>query len=119
MKTGRSLLFAVAFAVGLTACGTDRGRVADNVAFKAHDLSGWKQPTGDWLVAKSISLAATNETRFAIKQGAGIFVNGENGKTAHLVTEAEFGDAEVHIEFCLAKKSNSGVFLMGRYETQI
>jgi hypothetical protein len=46
-------------------------------------------------------------------------VNGDKGKTGHLISSEEFGDVELHIEFCLAKKSNSGVYLMGRYEVQI
>jgi hypothetical protein len=36
-----------------------------------------------------------------------------------LVTEQEFGDVEVHVEFCIPKHSNSGIYLMGRYEVQV
>lgn len=108
-----TLLFSSVALAGLVA------QAADAVQFAAKDFSGWKQPTGEWLIAKSVSLAGANETRFAIQPGEGIFVNGTNGKTAHLVTAAEFGDAEIHVEFCIAKKSNSGVFVLGRYEVQI
>ena len=37
----------------------------------------------------------------------------------NLLTEAEFGDIELHVEFCIAKHSNSGVYLQGRYEIQV
>ena len=46
-------------------------------------------------------------------------VNGEKGRAKDFVTEKEFGDAEVHVEFCIPKHSNSGVYLMGCYEIQI
>jgi 3-keto-disaccharide hydrolase len=37
----------------------------------------------------------------------------------NLLTEREFGDCKLHVEFCVPKASNSGVYLMGRYEVQI
>ncbi len=45
-------------------------------------------------------------------------VNGE-GRTVDLASEAEFGDMDLHVEFCVARHSNSGVYLQGRYEVQI
>lgn len=51
--------------------------------------------------------------------------NAENGTftntppCADLITEKTFGDFKVHVEFNLAPKSNSGVYLRGRYEVQI
>jgi hypothetical protein len=56
---------------------------------------------------------------FITQVGTGVAVNSKDGKTVDLVTEAEFGDIEAHIEFCVAKRSNSGIYLMGRYEVQI
>jgi hypothetical protein len=37
----------------------------------------------------------------------------------HLFSTQQFGDCEVHVEFKIPKGSNSGVYLMGRYEVQI
>ena len=45
--------------------------------------------------------------------------NGPRGKAANLVTTARFGDVELHLEFLLAAKSNSGVYLHGLYEIQL
>src|SRR5437762_2460065 len=87
--------------------------------FNGKDLSGWRKPTGDWMVAKAVSLDPTNAEKFVIAPGEGIMVNGEKGRAKDFVTEKEFGDAEVHVEFCIPKHSNSGVYLMGRYEIQI
>ena len=46
-------------------------------------------------------------------------MNGPRGNTSHLVTKRSFGDVRAHIEFCVPKGSNSGVYFMGRYEIQV
>ncbi len=44
---------------------------------------------------------------------------GESGHGPELITDAKFEDFKLHIEFNCAPKSNSGVYLRGRYEVQI
>jgi hypothetical protein len=87
--------------------------------FNGKDLTGWRKPTGEWLAAKGVALNPAEPEKFAITPGDGVLVNGAAGRTAELVSEAEFGDLEAHVEFCIPKHSNSGVYLMGRYEIQI
>jgi len=87
--------------------------------FNGKDLAGWRKPTGDWLAAKAVSLDPTNVEKFVIAPGEGILVNGAKGKSVNLISATEFADVEVHVEFCIPKNSNSGVYLMGRYEIQI
>src|SRR5262245_28147979 len=70
-------------------------------------LEGWRQPLGEWLVADAVKLDSANPEKFSITPGKGVLVNGANGRTVELITKAEFGDVEVHVEFCIAKKSNS------------
>ncbi len=86
-------------------------------------LSGWQvrnQKLGnDWQTAAAVGLDPQDEKRFLPKTGRGILYNGLKGKTADLVTEEKFGDIELHVEFNIAKSSNSGVYLMGLYEVQI
>ncbi len=86
---------------------------------RGQELSGWRQPTGDWAVAKAVAVDAADATKLTVTPGVGLLFNGPSAKTVHLVSPAEFGDAQIHIEFCLPKKSNSGVYVMGRYEVQI
>ena len=76
--------------------------------FDGKDLGGWRKPTGDWVVAKSVSLDPADPAKFVIEPGQGIAVNGATGRTVEFVTEAEFGDVELHVEFCIPKHSNSG-----------
>jgi hypothetical protein len=89
------------------------------VLFDGKDLAGWRQPTGDWMIAKGVGLDPADPAKFVISPGQGIAVNGAKGRTVELVTDAEFGDVEVHVEFCVPRQSNSGIYLMGRYEIQI
>ena len=91
---------------------------ADEVVFNCENLDGW-QKAGNWVTANSVSLNRTNDHLFVIEPGKGIIVNGPIGRTVELLTKQEFGDCQVHVEFCVSKKSNSGVYLMGRYEVQV
>jgi len=89
------------------------------VQLTGQDLAGWRKPTGDWMTAQAVSVDAAKPAKFAITPGTGVLVNWTNGNTVDLFTEAEFGDVEAHVEFCITPHSNSGVYLMGRYEIQI
>ena len=89
------------------------------VLFNGNDLTGWRKPTGTWTVAKGVSLDPTNAESFVIEPGRGIMLNSANAHTVNLVTEGEFGDLQAHVEFCITKHSNSGVYIMGRYEVQV
>jgi hypothetical protein len=96
-------------------------KAAGAAAFVADgsSLNGWRAPLGEWQVAGAVKLDPAQPEKFLLIPGKGVLVNGTNGHTAELVTESEFGDVEVHVEFCISKKSNSGVYLMGEYEVQI
>src|SRR5439155_12780702 len=82
-------------------------------------LDGWKQPTGKWQVVGNVTLDSKNPKMLLPGQGAGALWNGRSGKTANLVTRQKFGDLEVHLEFMIPRRSNSGVKLEGLYEIQI
>jgi len=80
-------------------------------------LDKWKG--GEWLVAGEASLGEGDGKKLAWKPGSGVIVNSEKGRTANLFSKDEFGDLEAHVEFMVAKGSNSGVYFMGRYEVQV
>lgn len=80
-------------------------------------LEAWK-PAKGWAVAGDVALDEADAKKLAAKPGKGVIANG-NGKSANLFTSAEFGDVELHVEFTVSKGSNSGVYLMGRYEIQV
>ena len=87
--------------------------------FNGKDLAGWRAPTGTWTVVKGVSLDSANPEHFVIAPGQGVLLNSASSHTVDLITEAEFGDMEAHVEFCITRHSNSGVYLMGRYEIQV
>jgi len=79
----------------------------------------WHQPTGDWYVAGDAMVDSSDSKRLAGKPGAGVMINGKTGRTRSLVTKQTFDDVELHVEFMVAKGSNSGVIFHGNYEIQI
>ena len=83
------------------------------------DLSAFREPVGEWRTAGSVASAASDPRRLEGAPGRGVIWNGLAGRTVDLLTRAEHGDVEVHVEFLVPRGSNSGVYLMGRYEVQV
>ena len=84
-------------------------------------LGVWKK-TGEWKEAAAIGLDPSNEKKLlavSYSEPPKIIFNGTNGKSIDVVSKEEFGDCELHVEFMVPKGSNSGVYLMGRYEIQV
>jgi hypothetical protein len=69
--------------------------------FNGRDLLGWK--------------ASGTGPAWTVKDGNLV----SPGHGPELISEKEFKDFKLHIEFNCGKRSNSGVFLRGRYEVQI
>ncbi|HEX4612451.1 MAG TPA: DUF1080 domain-containing protein [Urbifossiella sp.] len=80
----------------------------------------WKKVDPGWVVTDRVTLDPEKATKLKAEKAAGgaIWANGDKGRLPDLYTKAEFGDCEVHVEFVLAKNSNSGVKLQGVYEIQ-
>lgn len=99
-------------AIPLIAPGAGFGKWRDDA------LQGWR-------AVSSVALDVEDSARLvaATIEGDAAFHNtadDPSGKTAaYLVSAHEFGDIEVHIEFLMTRGSNSGVYLMGRYEIQL
>ncbi|MBL9132970.1 MAG: DUF1080 domain-containing protein [Verrucomicrobiaceae bacterium] len=91
----------------------------DITLFTGDKLAGIKEPHGTWQAAQAVALDPANAKAFVITPGAGAFVNSAAGKTVDLFSLEEHGDCELHVEFCVPQGSNSGIYLMGRYEVQV
>ena len=83
------------------------------------DLSAWKPDKGDWQIVGGAHLNPSDDKLLAAEPGAGAILNGPTGRTKNLFTKSEFGDVRAHVEFMVSKDSNSGVYLMSRYEVQV
>jgi hypothetical protein len=87
--------------------------------FTGKDLAGWKPPMGTWSAVASLTLDPANPKAFLAQPGTGILLNSTGGKTVNAISEGEYGDCELHVEFCVPQGANSGVYLQGRYEVQV
>jgi hypothetical protein len=82
-------------------------------------LDAWRKPSPDWLVVGDVTLDPANSKLLKPVPGTGVFVNGPKGRLADLLSKEEYGDVELHMEFCIPRGSNSGVKFHGLYEIQI
>jgi hypothetical protein len=86
---------------------------------------GWTELNGEswkpnaWLAVGGASLDPNDSKKLASTDGKGVILNGKEGKAQNLFSVADLKDVELHVEFMVSKGSNSGVYLMGRYEVQI
>ncbi len=91
--------------------------------FNGKDMEGWLArgdvSAHEWDTAGGIALNPADSKLFTITAGEGIFYNGAAGRTRDIYTEASYGDCELRVEFMVPEGSNSGVYLMSRYEIQI
>lgn len=80
--------------------------------FNGRDLTGWKKRRAHklmgWSVKDGLLVNDTPKTDFSAK-----------GAYANLMTEREFEDFKLHIEFNVGAQRNSGVYLRGMYEAQV
>lgn len=84
-----------------------------------NDFSAWKPDRGDWQIVGGARLNPGNDKLLAAEPGAGAILNGPTGSTKNLFSKNDFGDVRAHVEFMVSKDSNSGVYLMSRYEIQV
>ncbi len=83
------------------------------------DLAAWDGDTGQWETIRDARLSPDDPKRLTGEPGVGAILNGPDSRTKHLLSKQQFGDVSAHVEFTVAKDSNSGVYFMGRYEVQI
>jgi hypothetical protein len=73
-----------------------------------------------WDVVGNAALDPGNPKQLVGKPGVGALVNGREGRRPSLVTKrGDYRDVEVHVEFMVARYSNSGVIFHGNHEIQI
>lgn len=124
MKPGLfSTVVASVAAILLTGCESMQRPVSNDPltrnAFNGDNFEGWRKPTGTWEVVGGVELSKRDPKQFDVEPGYGVMINGRTGPTVDLVSAFEHGDVEAHVEFCVPKGSNSGVYFQGRYEVQV
>ncbi|WP_317164395.1 family 16 glycoside hydrolase [Pontibacter russatus] len=90
-------------------------------AIPLDDLSAFQNPGKSWQIAGGVTAELDDENELETVEGKGVLVNepSRRNKGKDLVTNAEYGDMDLELDYMMAKGSNSGVYLQGRYEVQL
>jgi hypothetical protein len=83
------------------------------------DMQGWRGDIGTWVNTGDAKISTEDSKYLAPQPGSGVLLNGPIGKTRNIHTKVDHADVQLHVEFMVPKGSNSGVYLMGRYEIQV
>lgn len=124
--TSLRLLTIVLAAVALSASAAET-----KSPFNGTDLTGWKLRNRDpkladtWVVVSDVKLDENDSKRLVGsgkgEAGKGVLlrqaVKGHNG--TDLISVEQYGDVHLTVDFMVPRGSNSGVYLMGRYEVQV
>jgi hypothetical protein len=120
-------VLGLVLAAGVTLAPADEKKPEqDGVSlFNGKDLSGWKlrnpkaEDKSKWSVVSAVRLKEGMPGQFDFDRGEGVLLNGGDGHGVDLLSQTRHGECEVHVEFNVAKGSNSGVYFEGQYEVQI
>lgn len=93
---------------------------AGSNSLQLHNLKAFKPASKNWSVAGDVSCSPFIKNDINASKGKGVLVNlpKENGNE-DIFTRFEHGDIDLEFDFMMAKGSNSGVYLQGRYELQL
>jgi hypothetical protein len=95
--------------------------------FNGKDLQGWKyrnpQAKKVWVVCDDVRLDPSDAARL-LPVGKGgsstaVMLCGDDGRGSDIMTEENYYDYELHLEFTVPKGSNSGVYNRGLFEIQV
>lgn len=85
-------------------------------------LGAFRDPPANWRIAGGLGGDPAQEPELVPLPGAGLLVSApraDDRRRENLFTRSEHGDVELELEFLIPPRSNSGVYLQGRYEIQI
>ena len=86
-----------------------------------NDLSFWKpNEVQNWQIVADVTADLEEDDAMKPTKGTGVVANLPTTKNRNnLISVAEYGDVEVSFDFMMARNSNSGFYLQGRYEVQL
>jgi hypothetical protein len=84
------------------------------------DLSAFQPNAGNWQIVGQVQAPLDQDQVLKTEKGSGILANLPTAKQqSELYTLLEHGDLDLELEFMMARRSNSGIYLQGRYELQL
>lgn len=97
--------------------------VVKSQTISLNDLSSFKSPSANWSIVGDATVDLAQANAMSTTPGKGVLAcihpKGKYGRQYDLLTNFEHGDADVEFDFMMAKGSNSGLYLQGRYEIQL
>ena len=116
-----SILLAATFAAtGRAQAPTapSRAPLPDSVSLAS--LSAFRPTSANWKIVGAATADRNRPLAMAEEPGTGVLVNTPApGARGNLFTTWEHGDLDLSLDVMMPKGSNSGVYLMGRYEVQL
>jgi len=84
------------------------------------DRSALRNPEANWKICGNAHADFEKSEVLHTQAGTGILANLPDSKTrGNLFFQLEHGDIDLELEFMMARHSNSGIYLQGRYEVQL
>jgi hypothetical protein len=95
-----------------------QGQTTDDLTLQ--DLSAFEAPGDSWSIVGGVSASLEEANAINTMKGTGVLVNDPSDHQGKdLFTNFEHGDIDLELEYMMAKDSNSGIYLQGRYEVQL
>ena len=90
-------------------------------ALPLQDLSAFQDPGETWRIVGDVTANLKKNNVLKVSNGTGVLVNLPTKRThgTDLLTKLEHGDLDLDLDYMVAKGSNSGIYLQGRYEFQL
>ena len=89
-------------------------------AISLNNLDAFRASGTNWSIGSDAIADPNTKGSMKAIAGTGVLVDILNSKdNKDLITKEEFGDIELELDFMMAKESNSGVYIQGRYEVQL
>lgn len=83
------------------------------------NMNAFKHAGANWQIVGNVYADPGKKSKLTIKEGTGIIANLPGAAHENLTTAFEHGDMDVELDYMMAKSSNSGIYLQGRYEVQL
>ena len=84
------------------------------------NLNSFDDAPPNWKLAGDVFMDTFQNQHVEALDGAGILVNtAEGDRPQDIYTNWDHGDIDLSLDFMMAKESNSGIYLQGRYEIQL
>ncbi len=116
-----SIVFAATLAsTGSAQAPTPPSRALPPQSMALTSLDGFRPTTTNWKIVGSVAADRSVPLAMTAEPGTGVLVNTPvTDARGNLFTAWEHGDLDLSLDLMMPKESNSGVYLMGRYEVQL